>query len=160
MKNLRIAVLAVILTVTVSGCSLLYPNIGKPTDSPKPTATDTETPTPTVTPTETETPEPTKEPATVEILDAYADVQGGVLLVVAQITNFSEDGGTCTATFTSGGKSTSVSVGAESNATNTQCRTMEFPLGNLPKGSGVVSVKYESTLHAGETTLDMAVVIP
>lgn len=160
MKNLRIAVLAVILAVTVSGCSLLYPNMGKPTDSPSPTATDTETPTATPTPTETETPEPTKEPATVDILDAYVDVQGGVLQVVAQITNFSEDGGTCTATYTSGGKSVSVSVGAESNAANTQCRTMEFPLGNLAKGSGVVSVKYDSTLHSGETTLDMAVVIP
>jgi len=160
MKNLRIAVLAVILAATVSGCSLLYPNMGKPTDSPSPSATETETPTPTPTPTETETPEPTKDPATVEILDAYVDIQGGVLQVVAQITNFSEDGGTCTATFTNDGKSVSVSVKAESNAANTQCRTMEFPLGNLPSGSGVVNVKYDSTSHAGQTTLDMPVVIP
>lgn len=158
MKNLKIVVLATILVASVSGCSLLYPNMGKPTDSPSPTATDTETPTPT--PTETETPEPTKDPATVEILDWYVDTQGGVLQVVAQITNFSEDGGTCTATFTSDGKSTSVSVKAESNAANTQCRTMEFPLGNLPSGAGVVSVKYDSTSHAGQTTLDMPVVIP
>ena len=152
MKNLRIAVLAVILAATLTGCSLLYPNMGKPTDSPSPTATETETPSPTVTPTETETPEPTKEPATVEILDAYVDTQAGVLQVVAQITNFSEDGGTCTATYTSGGKSVSVSVGAESNAANTQCKTMEFPLGNLAKGTGEVTVKYDSTLHAGEST--------
>jgi hypothetical protein len=160
MKNLRIAVLTVILTATVSGCSLLYPNMGKPTDSPSPSATDTQTPKPTVTPTETETPEPTKDPATVEIIDWYVDTQGGVLQVVAQITNFSEDGGTCTATFTSDGKSTSVSVKAESNAANTQCKTMEFPLGNLPSGAGIVSVKYESTAHAGQTTLYMPVVIP
>ncbi|MFM1845715.1 MAG: hypothetical protein RIS19_188 [Actinomycetota bacterium] len=159
MKNLRIALMAVILAATVSGCSLLYPNMGKPTDSPSPTATETETPEPTVTPTETETPEPTKDPATVEILDAYVDTQNGVLQVVAQITNFSEEGGTCTATFTNGSKSTSVSVKAESNAANTQCRTMEFPLGDLAKGAGVVSVKYDSTSHAGESA-GSSVVIP
>ena len=159
MKNLRIVVLAVVLSISVAGCSLLYPNMGKPTDSPSPTATETETPTPEPTPTETETPEPTKEPATVEILDAYVDTQAGVLQVVAQITNFSEEGGTCTATFTSGGKSTSVSVGAESNAANTQCKTMEFALGNLAKGTGEVTVKYDSTLHAGESS-GTSVVIP
>jgi hypothetical protein len=159
MKKIRIAVLAVIFVATVSGCSLLYPNMGKPTASPSPTATETETPTPTATPTETETPEPTKDPATVEIMDAYVDTQAGVLQVVAQITNFSEDGGSCTATFTGGGKSSSVSVNAESNAANTQCRTMEFPLGDLAQGSGVVTVKYDSTLHSGESA-GTTVVIP
>jgi hypothetical protein len=152
MKNLRILALATVLAISVSGCSVLYPNWGKPTDSPSPTVTDTETPSPTPTETETETPEPTKLPATVEIMDAYADTQGGVLLVVAQITNFSEDGGTCTATFTGGGKSSSVTVSAESNAANTQCRTMEIPLGVLAKGMGVVTVKYDSTLHSGIST--------
>jgi hypothetical protein len=152
MKNLRILALATVLAVSVSGCSVLYPNWGKPTDSPSPSVTDTETPSPTPTETETETPEPTKLPATVEIMDAYADTQGGVLLVVAKITNFSEDGGTCTATFTGGGKSSSVTVGAESNAANTQCRTMEIPLGVLAKGMGVVTVKYDSTLHSGIST--------
>jgi hypothetical protein len=159
MKIIRIAVLAVFFAATVSGCALLYPNMGKPTTSPSPTTTETETPTTTVTPTETVTPEPTKDPATVEIMDAYVDTQGGVLQVVAQITNFSEDSGTCTATFTSGGKSTSVSVKAESNAVNTQCRTMEFPLGSLAQGSGVVTVKYDSTLHSGESA-ETTVVIP
>jgi hypothetical protein len=159
MKNLRILAIVSVLAITVSGCSVLYPNWGKPTDSPTPTATDTETPTPTPTETKTETPEPTKNPATVEIMDAFADTQGGVLLVVAQVTNFSEDGGTCTATFTGGNKSTSVTVPAESNAANTQCRTMEIPLGALAKGTGVVTVKYDSTLHSG-TSAGSSVVIP
>ncbi len=157
MKNLRIAVLALVLAASVSGCSLLYPNMGKPTDSPTPTVTDTDTPEPTETP--TETPEPTKLPATVEIMDAYVDTQAGVLQVVAQITNFSEDGGTCTATFTGGDKSTSVTVTSESNASNTQCKTMEIPLGVLAKGAGVVTVKYDSAVHSGLSS-GTSVVIP
>jgi hypothetical protein len=157
MKNLRIAVIALLLAASVSGCSVLYPNMGKPTNSPSPTATDSETPKPTETP--TETPEPTKLPATVEIMDAYVDNQAGVLQVVAQITNFSEDGGTCTATFTGGDKSTSATVTSESNAANTQCKTMEIPLGVLAKGAGVVTVKYDSAVHSG-LSAGYSVVIP
>jgi hypothetical protein len=157
MKNLRILAIAILLVAPVSGCSVLYPNWGKPTDSPTPTATETVTPTPTETP--TETPDPAKAPATVEIMDAYVDSQNGVLQVVAQITNFSEDGGTCTATFTGGGKSTSVTVSAESNAANTQCRIMEIPLGALASGSGSVKVKYDSTAHSGVST-ETSVTIP
>ena len=149
MKNLRILAIVALLTATVSGCSVLYPNWGKPTSSPTVTPTDTATPTPTPTATETETPEPTKDPASVEIMDVYVDSQNGVLQVVAQVTNFSEEGGSCTATFTGGGKSTKVTVSAESNAANTQCRTMEIPLSGLAQGPGTVTVKYESTAHAG-----------
>lgn len=141
--------LAAILTISVSSCSVLYPNWGKPTDKPSPTVTDTETPSPTPTDTPTETPDPTKDPATVEIMDAYVDTQAGVLQVVAQVTNFSEDGGSCTLTFTGGNKSTSATVTAESNAANTQCKTMELPLGVLAKGVGKVTVKYDSTTHSG-----------
>lgn len=152
MKKFRIIALASVLAISVSSCSVLYPNWGKPTDSPSPSVTDTDTPSPTPTQTDTETPEPNKQPATVEIMDAYVDTQGGVLQVVAQVTNFSEDGGTCTATFSGGGKSTSVTVGAESNAANTQCRTMEIPLGVLAKGMGSVTVKYDSAIHSGIST--------
>jgi hypothetical protein len=82
-------------------------------------------------------------------MDAYVDTQAGVLQVIAQITNFSEDGGTCTLTFTGGSKSTSATVTAESNAANTQCKTMEIPLGVLAKGAGKVTVKYDSPSHSG-----------
>lgn len=150
MKNLRILAIAALLVASVSGCSLLYPNWGKPTDRPSPT--DTNSPSPTPTETETVGPDPTKAPATVEIMDAYVDSQNGVLQVVAQVTNFSEDGGTCTATFTGADKSTSVTVSAESNAANTQCRMMEIALGALAKGAGTVKVKYDSTDHAGTST--------
>lgn len=157
MKNLRIIAIAALLVASVSGCSVLYPNWGKPTDRPSPT--DTNSPSPTPTDTETITPDPTKAPATVEIMDAYVDSQNGVLQVVAQITNFSEDAGTCTATFTSGDKSTSVTVNAESNAANTQCRMMEIPLGSLARGIGTVKVKYDSAAHSGTST-ETSVTIP
>jgi len=159
MKNLRILAIAALLVASVTGCSVLYPNWGKPTDKPSPTDTQTETPSPTPTETPTDTPDPEKKPATVEIMDAYADGQNGVLQVVAQVTNFSEDGGTCTATFTGGNKSTSVTVNAESNAANTQCRMMEIPLGTLAKGPGTVKVKYDSTEHSG-VSAETSVTIP
>lgn len=159
MKNLRILVIVALLTATVSGCSILYPNWGKPTGTPTPTATDTETPTPTPTDTQTETPNPTKDPASVEIMDVYVDSQNGLLQVVAQVTNFSEDGGTCTAKFTGGGKSTSITVSAESNAANTQCRTMEISLSGLAPGPGTVTVKYDSTAHSGISS-ETSVTIP
>jgi len=159
MKNLRILAIAALLVASVTGCSVLYPNWGKPTDKPSPTDTQTESPSPTPTETETVTPDPSKAPATVEIMDAYVDSQNGVLQVVAQVTSFSEDGGTCTATFSGGDKSSSITVTAESNAANTQCRMMEFPLGALAKGTGTVKVKYDSTVHSG-VSAEASVIIP
>jgi hypothetical protein len=152
MKNLRILVFTVILTSVLTGCSVLYPNWGKPTETPTATNTQTQTPGPTPTVTETETPDPSKGVANVEIMDAYVDDANGVLQVVAQVTNFSEEGGTCTATFEGSGKKASVSVTAESNAANTQCRTMEIALGGLPKGTGQVIVTYDSVAHAGTSS--------
>jgi len=152
MKNLRILVSAAILISVLTGCTVLYPNWGKPTGSPTPTKTDTQSPSPTPTDTETQTPDPTKGAASVEIMDAYVDTPNGVLQIVAQVTNFSEDGGTCKATFEGSGKKATVTVKAESNASNTQCRTMEIALGGLPKGPGTVTVSYDSASHAGTSS--------
>jgi PBP1b-binding outer membrane lipoprotein LpoB len=158
MKNLRVIALAAILAFTVSGCSILYPNWGKPTDSPKPTETKTTPPGPTDT--GTPTPDPTdKGAATVEIMDAFVDSPNGIILVVGQVTNFSEDGGTCSATFNGGGKTVTVSAAAESNAANTQCHPLEINLSGLPKGSGVITVTYDSTKNHGVSKAT-AVTIP
>jgi len=158
MKNLKVIALAGILTLTVSGCSILYPNWGKPTDAPKPT--ETHTPPPLPTDTTTPTPDPTeKGAASVEIMDAYVDSPNGIILVVGQVTNFSEDGGTCTATFNGGGKTVTVSATAESNASNTQCRPLEINLSGLPKGAGVITVTYDSTKNHGVSKAT-AVTIP
>jgi hypothetical protein len=158
MKNLKVIALAGILTLTVSGCSILYPNWGKPTDAPNPTKTHTPPPLPTDT--TTPTPDPTeKGAASVEIMDAYVDSPNGIILVVGQVTNFSEDGGTCTATFNGGGKTVTVSATAESNASNTQCRPLEINLSGLPKGAGVITVTYDSTKNHGVSKAT-AVTIP
>jgi PBP1b-binding outer membrane lipoprotein LpoB len=150
MKKLSLLVTATVLVAVLSGCSLLYPNAGKPTDSPKPTETETVTPTVEPTKTETPTPEPTdKAEASVEILDAYVDAPNGVIQVIAQVTNFSEDGGTCTVTYTNGSKKISVSEPAESNAANTQCHPLEINLGGLPAGLASITVTYESTKYYG-----------
>ena len=148
MKNFRFVVICLTLIGVLSGCTLLYPNWGKPTDSPSPT--DSSTPTPTETETETPSPEPTnKTKAEVEILDAYVDTPNGIVQVIASANNFSEDGGTCTATFNGGGKTVKSSTTAESNASNTQCKPIEIPLGGLPKGAGVITVRYESKNYDG-----------
>ena len=158
MKNLRVIALVAILAFTVSGCSILYPNWGKPTDRPKPT--DTETTSPNPTDTGTPTPEPTdKGTAAVEIMDAYVDAGNGIISVIGQVTNFSEDGGTCTATFNGGGKTATISAAAESNAANTQCRPLEIKLSGLPKGAGVVTVTYDSAKNHGVSKAT-AVTIP
>lgn len=148
MKKIRFLAVCLLLLGTVSGCTLLYPNWGKPTESPSPS--DSGTPEPTVTDTETPSPEPTdKANAVVEIIDVYLDSANGVLSVVAQVTNFSEDGGKCTATFNGGGKTISVIGTAESNAANTQCRPIDISLSGLPKGAGVVTVTYDSATKHG-----------
>jgi hypothetical protein len=157
MRKLRFLASGLVLVGLLSGCTLLYPNWGKPTDSPSPT--DSVTPKPTETETETPTPKPTdKAKADVEVIDAFVDTANGVIMVVAQVTNFSEDGGTCKATFNGGGKTVSLTGQAESNAANTQCRPIEIPLGGLPKGSGVVTVSYESATKYGVSS-SVAVVI-
>ncbi len=150
MKKLPLLITAALLVAVLSGCSVLYPNWGKPTDSPSPSKTKTDTPTPDPTDTQTATPTPTdKADATVEIVDAYVDSANGVIQVIAQISNFSEDGGTCTATFTSGSKTVKVSQPAESNAANTQCHPLEINLGGLPAGQGSITVTYESKKYYG-----------
>ena len=150
MKKLSILLSATLLAAALSGCSILYPNAGKPTDSPSPTKTKTDTPTPEPTETQTPTPTPTdKAEASVEVLDAYVDSANGIIQVIAQVTNFSEDGGTCTATFTSGSKTVKVSAPAESNAANTQCHPIEINLGGLPAGDAQITVTYESKKYYG-----------
>jgi len=158
MKKLSLLISISLLLTTVTGCTLLYPNWGKPTSSP----TDTKTGDPTPTKTDTGTPTPTitgKGKADVEITDASVYAQDGIIQVIAQVTNFSQDGGTCTATFTGGGKTVSVTSKAESNAANTQCHPLEINLGGLPSGAGSVTVTYDSTDKHG-VSLAEPVTIP
>jgi len=163
-----LAVAAVLLTLT--GCSIFYPNWGA-TSLPEP-VTKSQTVAPEQTPTAeqtdaapepTATPEETNEPivrkeVTVEIIMAVPEPSIGVFTVVAQIPSLSETGGKCIFTYLGNGVTKTMEVKAEPSSDYTQCFPIEFPLKKLPSGNGVVTVSYESEGHFG-TSAPTSVVI-
>jgi len=153
-----LAVAAVLLTLT--GCSIFYPNWGA-TSLPEP-VTESQTVSPevtaapeeTTTTAETPTPEETKEPIVrkeiaVEIIMAVPEPSIGVFTVVARIPSLSEAGGKCIFTYLGNGVTKTMEVKAEPSSDYTQCFPIEFPLKDLPSGNGVVTVSYESEGHFG-----------
>jgi hypothetical protein len=161
-------------SLTLTGCSVFYPNWGA-TSLPEPTETASVEPTeatsqePTETasaePTEaTAEPEPTETQAVkrkevdVEIIMAIPEPDYGVLTVVAQIPTLSESGGKCIFKFIGGSVEKTLEVKAEPSSDYTQCYPIEYPLDELPNGNGVVTVSYESEGHFG-TSAPVSVVI-
>jgi hypothetical protein len=163
-----LAIAAVLLTLT--GCSIFYPNWGA-TSLPEP-VTESQTVVPEETPTEeqtdaapeeTPTPEETQEPivrkeVAVEIIMAVPEPSVGVFTVVAQIPSLSETGGKCIFKYLGNGVTKTMEVKAEPSSDYTQCFPIEFPLKDLPSGNGVVTVSYESEGHFG-TSAPTSVVI-
>jgi hypothetical protein len=172
MRNFAKTLVVAGLLLTLTGCSVFYPNWGA-TSLPEPvtesqsvapeeTASE-ETPTEEVTPEETATPEETKEPiirkeVTVEIIMAVAEPAVGVFTVVAQIPNLTETGGKCIFKYLGNGVTKTKEVKAEPSSEYTQCFPIEIPLKDLPSGNGVVTVSYESEGHFG-TSAPSSVVI-
>jgi hypothetical protein len=170
MRNFAKTLAVALVSLTLTGCSIFYPNWGA-TSLPEP-VTESETVTPEETPTEeqtdaapeeTPTPEETKEPivrkeVTVEIIMAVPEPSIGVFTVVAQIPSLSETGGKCIFTYLGNGVTKTMEVKAEPSSDYTQCFPIEFPLKNLPSGNGVVTVSYESEGHFG-TSAPTSVVI-
>jgi hypothetical protein len=158
-------------TVLLTGCSIFYPNWGA-TGLPEETETaatqsdqtatasdePTQTTEPSAQPTETES-NPAKLPVEVVILMAVAEPDYGVLTIVAQVPNLSETGGTCTMRFLGNNIEKKLQVKAEPSSDYTQCFPIEFPLAELPRGNGVVTVTYESERHSGVSAAT-SVVIP
>ncbi len=171
----RIIALAALLgaSLTLTGCSVFYPNWGA-TSLPEETQSIVAEPTETsAEPTETVTAEPTEataepEPSAtetvkrkevdVEIIMAIPEPDYGVLTVVAQIPTLSESGGKCIFKFIGGSVEKSLEVKAEPSSDYTQCFPIEYPLDELPNGNGVVTVSYESEGHFG-TSAPVSVVI-
>jgi hypothetical protein len=152
------------LLITLTGCSVFYPNWGatglpepvteSETIAPEETAATEETTEAEATPEETQTPEETKEPivrkeVTVEIIMAVPEPAIGVFTVVAQIPNMTESGGKCIFKYLGNGVTKTKEVKAEPSSEYTQCFPIEFPLKDLPSGNGVVTVSYESEGHFG-----------
>jgi hypothetical protein len=82
----------------------------------------------------------------------YSDTSQGFLEVIAEVTNFAEDGGQCTLISYSG--NTSKVVGtfqAESNVGTTQCFPIKVEFSSLTKGTSTVAVAYESNAYSGES---------
>jgi hypothetical protein len=163
MKRLLVAIGAASLALSLTGCDMFYPNwgqktppIGTPSASDLPSELPSESAS--VLPSESASPStPVKQVAKINILQSSVDSSG--ISVVAEAQNFSEDGGSCTLTYTNGSVKKSVTVKAEANATDTQCFPMTLPLSGLPKGPGLVTVSYSSTTHLGSSAA-IAVTIP
>ena len=172
MRNFVKTLMVVAISLTLTGCSVFYPNWGA-TSLPEP-ATESQTITeeePTATeetqteptPEETAATEETQEPivrkeVSVEIIMAVPEPSVGVLTVVAQIPSMSETGGKCIFKYLGNGVSKTMEVKAEPSSDYTQCFPIEFPLKDLPSGNGVVTVSYESEGHFG-TSAPTSVVI-
>lgn len=171
MHRFRLVFVGAMSTVLLTGCSIFYPNWGA-TGLPEETETaatqsdqtatasdePTQTTEPSAQPTETES-NPAKRPAEVVILMAVAEPDYGVLTIVAQVPNLSETGGTCTMRFLGNNIEKKLQVKAEPSSDYTQCFPIEFPLAELPRGNGVVTVTYESERHSGVSAAT-SVVIP
>jgi hypothetical protein len=181
MRRFLLASSAVLLSLTLVGCSAFYPNWGatglpeepevtetsSPTEEPsqEPMESESTEPEPNEGPGEEPTQEPTEEPSVaavqtqVDIIMAIAEPDYGVLTVVAQIPGISEAGGKCTLRFIGSDKEATMEVRAEPSSDYTQCFPIEFPLADLPSGNGIVTVSYQSDFHFG-TSPASSVVIP
>ena len=153
MKRILFAGFSVAALVALAGCTLFYPNNDQTQDpgaqssvSPSPFPTPTEEPEPSPSPSV----ESTKAAAKIQVL--YSDTSQGFLEVIAEVTNFAEDGGQCTLISYSG--NTSKVVGtfqAESNVGTTQCFPIKVEFSSLTKGTSTVAVVYESNAYLGES---------
>ncbi|PWL20095.1 MAG: hypothetical protein DCO81_00140 [Candidatus Aquiluna sp. XM-24bin5] len=178
MPKFRALSLASATLLLLSGCSVFYPNWGAtelpeepslaatPTESasdavtaePEPTDIEKE-PSAEPEPTETEEPEIERVQTEVTIIMAIPEPDFGVLTVVAQIPGLSEAGGMCKMRFIGSDVERELEVNAEPSSDYTQCFPIEFPLSELPSGSGVVTVSYDSPFHFGISPAT-SVVIP
>jgi hypothetical protein len=177
MRRLLVTSSALLISLTLVGCSAFYPNWGatglpeepelaqsaEPSEEPTEAEILEETAEPEVSeePTEAATEEPVvvAVETEVEIIMAVVEPDFGVLTVVAQIPGIAEAGGKCTMRFIGSNKEAKMEVGAETSSNYTQCFPIEFPLSDLPSGNGIVTVSYESDFHFG-TSAATTVVIP
>jgi hypothetical protein len=168
------------LALTLSGCSVFYPNWGatglpeEPFDNSEvvddvndvePEVEATSSPQPTAEETQAET--DVEQPAApveqvrvdVDIVMAVVESEFGVLTVIAQVPGVAENIGSCELKFMSGGFEKTMRVRAEQSSDYTQCFPIEMPLDGLPSGDALVTVSYESERFIGRSAAT-SVVIP
>lgn len=140
---------------TLGGCAFLTPNWNalRPTNKPTPSVSASETPSPT--PTQTT---PVKLES-VDITILNSDANAGGIDVIAQASNISEDGGSCTLTVSQAATKKTVTVRAESNVTDTQCFPLHLALTGFSSGPATFTVTYKSGAYQG-TSVVSSVTIP
>jgi hypothetical protein len=157
MKRILFAGFSVAALVALAGCTLFYPNNDQTQD---PVAQTSLTPSAFPSPTESAEPEATPSPspsvattkAAAKIQVLYSDTSQGFLEVIAEVTNFAEDGGQCKLVAYSGSTSKVIAAfKAESNVGTTQCFPIKVEFSSLTKGTSTVAVAYESSSYIGES---------
>jgi hypothetical protein len=154
MKKAFIVMLGLATALSLTGCTLFYPNSGSIEDGLEPTSATSEAPAESAEPEQSPSPSPSNSLMTTKLdlrFDAL-EASGGSLLVVAEILNLIDDGGTCTLNYYQGSSPTVIgSVKAERNVTTTQCSPFNIDLASLPKGALQLTVSYSSDNHIGES---------
>jgi predicted small lipoprotein YifL len=157
MKRILFAGISVAALVALAGCTLFYPNSDQNQD---PVAQTSLTPSAFPSPTESAETEASPSPspsiastkAAAKIQVVSSDTSQGFLEVIAEVTNFAEDGGQCTLVSYSGNTSKVVATfKAESNVGRTQCFPIKVEFSSLTKGTSTVAVAYESNSYIGES---------
>jgi hypothetical protein len=154
MKKAFIVMLSLATALSLTGCSLFYPNSGSVEDGFAPTSDASEAPAESSDPEQSASPSPSVSPtmAPAQLGIIYSDASGGVLNVVAEVSNFAEDGGSCTLSYYKGSTATVLeTVKAERNVTTTQCFPFNVDLASVPKGALQLTVSYLSENHIGES---------
>ncbi len=163
MKRILFLGVSAAVVSLVAGCALFYPNIGNsqsPSDPMNPTPSTMESTEASSTPSPSESPAISKQKAKPMITFTEIDYGSMMLLVVAEVVNVAEASGTCSVRFVSEGKTVyEGSVKAEENVATMQCYPINIPLGELPTGTGVIVVTYESENYLGSSE-DFEVEIP
>jgi hypothetical protein len=154
LKTIKLSLILLAVSTALSGCALFYPNSDR--DEPlidssatqEPTATATSDPEPTASPSASESAAKAKAEGNL----VYWEISQGSLMVIGEITNVFETSGTCVISFYSG-ESLVVEerVKAEANISSMQCFPVNIALSKLPKGSGFVTVGYESDSFEGSS---------
>lgn len=162
MKRVLMILTTAVAVATLSGCALFYPNFGtdeKPSDPMNPTPSATESTTESE-PEDSPSPTATKAAAKPRLVYYEIDATSKELVVIGEVSNIAESGGSCFVTFFSGGTPiVQVKGMAEENVSTTQCFPIRIPLSSLPKGTGEVVIGYDSDNFAGESARS-EVIIP
>jgi len=171
MKRAFIVALGLATALVLAGCTLFYPNSGTPSDeltdpnasasvAPGEETSQGEATSPSNSPSPSPSPSVSPTMAAAVFFIQQADTSLGNLYVVAEVTSFVEDGGTCTLSYYQGETATAIATGiAERNVVSTMCRPFTVSFSAVPKGTLSLTVSYKSDNHIGESQ-KFEVIIP